>query len=123
MSVRCVAGRVHGEALVAQIEGVDDRDRAAALKGQEIGVARSSLPPAGEDEIYWADLVGLVVMNREQRVLGRVAAVTQHGAHPLLQVSREGGEGPHRLIPFVPDVIDAVDLATGRIEVDWGEDY
>lgn len=118
----CIDGRLQGDTVVAQLEGIGDRDAALALKGSIVGVPRSALPAAAEGEIYWADLVGLEVVNREGRVLGCVRAVTAHAAHPLLQVVAAAG-GAERLIPYVPAVIDAVDLERGRIEVDWGEDF
>jgi 16S rRNA processing protein RimM len=115
-------GRMHGGVLLVQLSGVADREQAFALRGMEVGVPRSALPAAAEDEVYWADLVGFRVVNRESRELGEVASVTAHGAHPLLRVARKDG-GPERLIPYVPAVIDAVDMPARRIEVDWGEDY
>ncbi|MEP7208469.1 MAG: ribosome maturation factor RimM [Casimicrobiaceae bacterium] len=172
-----VAGRLQGDTVVAQIEGVTDRDAALDLKGSEVAVPRSALPPVERGEIYWADLVGLMVVNRQGQCLGHVRGVTAHSAHPLLQVvgdltrkveggtteARRGGAAQNatrehgsdrraaggqratgqgatvddrgerrptgagaerdRLIPYVPAVIDAVDLAGRRIEVDWGEDY
>ena len=41
--------------------------------------------------MYWADLVGLAVVNREGEVLGTVVAVQDYGAHPILQV--KDGDG------------------------------
>lgn len=126
MEWRCMhvsAARVHGSSVIAQLEGMQDRDAALALKGEVIAVPRSALPATSSDEIYCTDLIGLVVVNREGRVLGRVSGVTEHGAHPLLQVARSGDATAQQLIPYVPAVIDAVDLSAGRIEVDWGEDY
>jgi 16S rRNA processing protein RimM len=121
-SMKVKAARVHGDSVIAQLGGLDDRDAALALKGSELGVLRELLPAAQKDEIYWSDLVGLSVVNREGRTLGQVKGITAHGAHPLLQVVGEG-ESTERLIPYVPAVIDAIDVEAGRIEVDWGEDY
>jgi 16S rRNA processing protein RimM len=39
----------------------------------------------------------------------------------VLQV--RDGQTPERLIPFVAAFIDQVDLASRRIDVDWGLDY
>lgn len=121
-SMKVRAARVHGDSVVAQFAGIDDRDVALSLKGSELGVPRSALPPTAEGEIYWSDLVGLIVVNREGRTLGQVTGITAHGAHPLLQVTGDDGSS-ERLIPYVPAVIDGVDMDAGRIEVDWGEDY
>lgn len=114
------SGRMHGNTLLAQLSGMPDREAAAKYAGGDVGVARSALPAAREGEYYWADLVGLVVRNREGETLGRVAEVQEFGAHPVLRVA---GDGEVRLIPWVAAYIDAVDLAAGRIDVDWQKDY
>jgi 16S rRNA processing protein RimM len=109
----------HGNALVAKLDGVDDRDTAYALRGQEISVARSELPPPDENEYYWSDLIGLTAVNREGVILGQVDSLMESGAHDVLVIK---GKREH-LIPFVAAIVGKVDLASGTIEVDWGEDY
>jgi len=109
----------HGKALVAKLAGIDDRDAAYALRGQEISVAKRDLPPPEENEFYWSDLIGLTVVNREGAELGKVDSLMEGGANDLLVVK---GAREH-LIPFVAAVVGKVDLAGGTIEVDWGEDY
>lgn len=122
--VRKAAGRMHSGALLAALDGVATREDALALRGSEIGVPRSALPRAGKGLIYWVDLVGLDVVNREGVALGAVAGVVAHGAHPLLRVTRPAAApGPERLIPYVPAMIDRVDVEARRIDVDWGEDF
>ncbi len=54
------------------------------LKGADIGVPRTALPAPEENEIYYSDLVGLAVVNRQGVRLGRVANVQDFGAHPVL---------------------------------------
>jgi len=109
----------HGKALVAKLAGIDDRDAAYALRGQEISVAKRDLPPPEENEFYWSDLIGLTVVNREGAELGKVDSLMEGGANDLLVVK---GAREH-LIPFVAAFVGKVDLAGGTIEVDWGEDY
>ena len=117
-------GRMHSGALVVALGGIGTREAALALKGCEVGVPRKALPAAVEGEIYWDDLTGLCVMNRAGVVLGKVRGLTQHGGHPLLRVERPPvSPGPERLIPYVPAIIDRVDVAGGRIDVDWEADY
>jgi 16S rRNA processing protein RimM len=118
-------GRLHGDALLVQLEGVGSREAALALKGCDVGVTRDALPSVGSGEIYQADLVGLEVVNRAGVVLGRVVEVADFGAHPLLRVTRSGPAAmqEERLIPYVAAVVDAVDVPERRIVVDWGEDY
>jgi 16S rRNA processing protein RimM len=121
---RVSGGRLHSGALIAALAGVETRDQALALRGGEIGVPRTALPRAKKNEVYWTDLEGLAVQNREGVALGMVEDVVTHGAHPILRVARPpGSRGGERLIPFVAAIVDRVDLDAGRIDVDWGEDY
>ena len=125
--------REHGSGLVAHAEGIDDRSGAEALRGARIFIARSSFPATRADEFYWADLIGLTVVNRQGETLGVVAGLIDNGPHSVLRLSQEGdaGEGApgagvetdERLIPFVAAYVDGVDLAGRRITVDWGLDY
>ncbi|MBT9568882.1 MAG: ribosome maturation factor RimM [Thiobacillus sp.] len=113
------AAQDHGKAMVAKLEGVDDRDQAYALRGMEISVARGSLPPPADDEYFWSDLIGLTAVNRDGITLGTVDSLMETGAHDLLVIK---GKREY-LIPFVGQFVGKVDVAGGQIEVDWGEDY
>ena len=70
--------------VAAQIDGVDDRDAAAALLGAEILVERDQLLPAKPDEFYWVDLEGLAVSNLDGEALGRVERLFSTGANDVL---------------------------------------
>ncbi len=109
----------HSNTLVAKLVGIDDRDAAYALRGQEISVAKRGLPPPEENEFYWSDLIGLKAVNREGVELGRVDSLLETGAQDVLVIK---GKREH-LIPFVAAFVGKVDVAGGTIEVDWGEDY
>jgi len=123
--------RMHSGAVLAQFADVASREEAMALRGAEVGIARSDLPALAPGELYWSDLAGLAVVNREGVLLGTVAAVTEFGAHPLLRVAPAAGQGQgeaqggqgERLIPFVAAIVDRVDVAAKRIDVDWQPDY
>ena len=121
--MRVADAKIHGNALVAQLEDVVDRDVAAGLRGLEVAVPREQLPGAGENEFYWADLIGLRVVNAEQHEFGRVARILQTGANDVLVVESGDEHERQTLIPFIADTIRQVDLAAGVISVDWGKDY
>ncbi len=113
------SGKAQGQSLLAKIEGCDDREAAASLKGKTVAVARAALPAARAEEYYWADLIGLRVVNAVEQDLGRVTAVVQTGANDVLVVK----DGRERLIPFIAQVIREVDPGAGVIRVEWGADY
>jgi 16S rRNA processing protein RimM len=113
-----VEGRPHSDRLVARLEGIEDRDRAAALNGAVIEVERAELPPTGEREYYQADLLGLVVRNLDGPELGRVGYFLDTPTGPMMVVK---GEREY-WIPAVPKHLRKVDLAAGLILVDWSLD-
>lgn len=112
--------RAHGSGLIACLEGVDDRDAAEALKGCLVAAPRESLPDPGDDTWYWADLIGLDVVNLADEPLGKVSGLLTTGAHDVLRVVDADGE---RLIPFVAEYAKEVDAEHGRIRVDWQKDW
>jgi 16S rRNA processing protein RimM len=119
--------REHGDGLVAAARGIDDRSAAEALRGSRIFIGRSAFPAPGQDEFYWADLIGLAVVNREGEALGSVVGLLENGLQSVLRVQpptrADGTAAPERLIPFVAACVDAVDLGARRITADWGLDY
>lgn len=110
----------HGASLVARFEGCVERDAALALKGSEIALERKALPQNAEHEFYWVDLVGLKVVNVKDEELGVLAELFESGAHPVMRVV--DGE-IERLLPFVEQVVRQVEMAQGRIRVEWELDW
>lgn len=121
---RVVEAGTHGDGLVARFEGVETPEAARSLQGSEVAVRRGDLPPTDSGEVYWVDLVGCSVVNREGIDFGRVENLMQTGANDVLVVvSGMGTERKERLIPYVEQVVESVDLAGRMLRVDWDEDY
>lgn len=115
-------GKVHGAYVLAALEGVTTREDAVMLQGMSIAVPRESLPALDPGEVYFADLIGLTVINRENETLGTVTAVQEYGAQPVLHVTsptEDGKKLAETLIPLVEAYVDAIELAEGRLKVDW----
>lgn len=120
VETKVLGGHPQGSAVVAQLEGVSDRDAALALAHTEVAIKRSQLPALKKGEYYWADLIGLKVINLQDVDLGVVRELFATGANDVLVVQAE----VERLIPFVMGVIVLeVDLKAGTMRVDWEPDY
>ncbi|HSV55265.1 MAG TPA: ribosome maturation factor RimM [Burkholderiaceae bacterium] len=114
----------HSDSVVACAHEVPDRNAAEALRGARIFVPRSSFPTAAKDEYYWVDLIGLDVVNREGVALGCVRELLSTGPQTVLVMEyAQDDKTLERMIPFVSAFVDAVDLPTRRITVDWQPDY
>jgi 16S rRNA processing protein RimM len=115
-----VRGKESGKHVVATFPDVADRDAVEAMRGIEIYVPRSALPPPREGEYYWVDLEGLRVVTVEGVALGEVSHLLSTGANDVMVVRGER----ERMLPFVqPDYVKSVDFEAGTITVDWDPEF
>jgi 16S rRNA processing protein RimM len=93
---------------IARLAGIDSRDAAEALRGDQLAVPRAELPPLAPGEVYWCDLVGLAVVTPDGAPAGEVVGVANYGASDILEIRLT--DGREVLVPFtreaVPDVGD-----------------
>jgi 16S rRNA processing protein RimM len=99
---------------VLEIEGVDDREAAAALTHRALFVLRSDLPEP-EEGLYLVDLVGLSVEDPGGRPLGRITGLIATGGVDVLEIEGEGGPW---MLPAADALIVEVDAEGGRLVVD-----
>jgi 16S rRNA processing protein RimM len=109
----------HSGALLAKLEGVETREAALELKGTAVAVQRDAMPDPAEGTYYLADLVGLEVVNEKGAVLGRVEKFFSSGSQDVMEVVGD----KTRLLPWVAAVVKDVDLAGGRVRVEWEADW
>lgn len=115
-----LAGRRHGLAVVARLEGIETREQATSLRHLKILVSRERFPPLPPGHYYWADLVGLKVQTCSGVELGPVAEMMATGANDVMAVRGEC----ERLIPFViGEYVKEVKLDEGLVIVDWDPDF
>lgn len=106
---------------MATLAGISDRNASEAARGLLVGAPRAELPATTSGEYYWADLLGLEVVNTHDQPLGRVLGLIGTAANDVLRVG--DGEGTERLLPFVAAVVLDVDVPGRRIRVDWEADW
>lgn len=112
--------RWHQGRVIAQFEGVADRNGAEELRGTELQVDSAGIPePEDPDEFNDHQLVGLRVVSVGGEDLGTVARIDHAPSSDLLVLDKSGGGSA--LIPFVTAMVPTVDLAGGRVVVDLPE--
>ena len=103
-----------GEAVVVFKE-IADRNAAETLKGLELFVKRTALPPAEIEEFYHADLVGLAAEDTLGVRIGKVTAIHNYGASDVLVIARDDGD--EVLIAFTRENVPEIDVKSGRLVV------
>lgn len=119
-ALRCL--RPWKEGWIARLEGIDSRERAAALAGRKLLVPREMLgEPLDKDDFYHADLIGMTVLDPAGEPLGKIIAVHNYGAGDLLDITLEApveGFGRALLLPFTGELVPAIDTAAGYATID-----
>lgn len=120
VEIRPLDVREQSKTVVIRLPGCDSREQAELRLGEEIWIARSSLPTPAAGEYYWVDLEGLQVRRQDGRELGRISHMIATGANDVMVVHGER----ERLIPFTPGhAVLRVDIDAGFVEVDWDPDF
>lgn len=103
------------DSLIFRLKGVDTEVKALRLMNAEAYMLRRDLNEEAEEMMTWQDLVGFEVLNSEETVQGRVAAVDESTINTLLEL--EDG----RLLPVHEDLIIEIDEPQKRIILDLPE--
>lgn len=72
--------------IICRIDGINNRNDAEKIIGTKLYIAREELPELDESEYYIADLVGLVVIDVNDKVIGKVLAVHNFGAGEMIEI-------------------------------------
>ncbi|MDX8351643.1 ribosome maturation factor RimM [Cognatiyoonia sp. IB215182] len=103
--------------FTARIDGIVSKEEADALRNTSLYADRANMPALPDDEFYYADLIGLTVLDTGGATLGVVRNVVDHGAGDLLEIAAPGASDTV-LLPFTQAIVPTVDLGAGRIIAD-----
>ncbi len=113
--------RESGRDLAVFFEEAGSIEDAEALRGKELFVPESEVPPLPEGEYYHFQMLGLRVYTSRGRLLGMLSDIISAGARdvyvvkPVEPADRLRGTGREYLIPATDDAIEMIDMAGGRI--------
>lgn len=106
--------RAGPKGAIVRFAEVTDRNGAEALRGTEITVPRSALPPLEPGEYYHVDLLGLPCVTETGDPVGTVVAVENFGAGDILDIEKP--DGKRVMIPMRPEAVP--DWNTQRVVID-----
>lgn len=116
--VESLKGKEAAQGLIVKIKNITTREAAGALQGWSLVMAREHLPAPAEEEVYWADLLGLTVKTPDGRSLGRVAHLMEAGAGLILVVPDQEDPTREYLLPFQEEFLVKLDIQNGQVIVD-----
>jgi 16S rRNA processing protein RimM len=107
--------RPHRSGYLLFLEGIEDRDQAESLRGEDIYLRFEETDPLPEGVYYQWQILGLEVHTEEGEILGAVDQILETGANDVYLVRRPSGD--EILLPAIPEVIREVDLEQDRLVV------
>ena len=108
-----VTAQPAGGCAVFSLKGIGTVEAAEALLKAVVSIRCEELPSLPEDEFYWVDAVGCLVVDEAGAPLGEVAAVEPGAAYDWLVVRRPGREDGY--LPVVAAFLRKVDMAARRV--------
>ncbi len=105
-----------GGLVTLKIEGVDTREQAEDLVGNQIVVSREDLPQAEQDEYYWHDLLGMGVYDSTGAYYGIIKSILPTGANDVFVV--EGTKGEEILIPGTFDAVIEINVPEHKMVIE-----
>jgi 16S rRNA processing protein RimM len=112
--VRILGYRPHKVGLLFRFAGVEDRNRAAELRGSRLLAKASDLPALAEDEVYLHQVVGLAAHLPDGSRLGEVEAADASSGQEIWLIRT--GDGREVLLPAA--FVAGLDLDAGVATVD-----
>ncbi len=103
--------------FTARIDGVVTKEDADLWRNVDLYADRAVMPSLPDDEYYYADLIGITVVDTGGATLGTVKNVMDHGAGDLLEII-VSGQSDTTLLPFTKAAVPTVDLTAQRIVAD-----
>jgi len=105
----------YGNKVIVSLEEVQDRNKVEKMIPFEIYVEKEDLPKLDEDEFYVADLIGLNVVDFDNKqVIGKVIDFYENGQQVVLKIKNEKETFD---ILFIESFIKEIDIETGIIEI------
>ncbi len=101
--------------VILKFQGIDSMDEAHKLRNASLFVPRKDAVRLSRDEYFVADLIGMQVVDEEEKNIGILEDVMETGANDVYIIRME--DGKELLLPAIKQCILHVDLAAGRMQV------
>ena len=117
--------QARGKNLIACFCDIECRNDTEDYIGKVIEIPERALPELDQGEFYWSQLIGLEVFNTEGVHLGRVDHLVETGANDVLVLTESDKKSGliERLVPWTEQVVVCVELAKGKMVVDWDAEF
>jgi len=112
--MKLIKRRPHSRGLLVTFEGYRTREKIAENRNHLVYVRTSDRPALDPGEYYHHQLLGLEVVDENDKVLGSLSSILETGANEVYVVRSNGAE---ILVPAIDSVILDIDLEHKQVRV------
>jgi len=109
-------GRRYG----VKFDSIDSRDEAKNWSNSEVFCRFGDLPETQNGEYYVFELVGLNVIDGQNKIFGKIREVLSMTANDMLVIESPSGEV---LVPFIREVIESVSIERREVKISRIRDF
>ncbi len=109
--------QLSGKRGLVSFSGIATPEQANILKNQLVYAKTGHLPRLPDGAYYHHDLIGMTVLDENEREIGRLTEILQTGSNDVYIVADVCDEGKEILIPAIKSVIIKVDITAGKMVV------
>lgn len=104
--------------VILKFKDIDNINDVEKYKGMDLYVTREDAIPLEEGEYYIADLIGLSVIDEDDRTIGEVKDVLQTGANDVYIVKGNEDYGNKEImLPAIRECVLDIDLEEGKMRI------
>ncbi|HET7616098.1 MAG TPA: ribosome maturation factor RimM [Bacillales bacterium] len=114
MPLVIAARRQNKQFELLRFEGYDNINDVEPWKGALLKVPEDQLGSLDEDEFYYHEIIGCLVVTEEGEELGKIKEILATGANDVWVVK---GKGKELLIPYIDEVVKEIDVEAKRVKI------
>ncbi len=99
--------------VIVKLKGIDTPEDVRAYRQKDLYILREDASPLAEGEYYFADIIGMEVVDDTGVNRGKITDILQTGANDVYEITAD--DGSSFLLPAIKDCIIKVDMAENKI--------
>lgn len=111
--------RRHKNFDLLSFEGYPNINDVEVFRDGILKISEKQLGELDEHEYYYHEIIGLTVIDEEDKEIGKITEILSPGANDVWVVKRKGQKDA--LLPYIEYVVKAVDLTAGTVRVEIPE--
>ncbi|WP_251866519.1 ribosome maturation factor RimM [Enterococcus malodoratus] len=111
--------RRHKNFDLLSFEGYPNINQVEPFRDGILKISEKQMGELDEHEYYYHEIIGLTVVDEEDKEIGKITEILSPGANDVWVVKRKGQKDA--LIPYIESVVKDIDLTEGIVHVEIPE--